>query len=115
MSDAMSSAIGLFTSSAYDGDGKARYIVLLTDGQGTYRTVYTTKAKDNGIRSKIAAALGSRILNFKLDDKDIAVHSQVDTWQEIWGYNDFYDLVFRTGTNGNMRDEKFQFKGEYID
>jgi len=44
----MSSAIGLFTSSAYDGDGKARYIVLLTDGQGTYRTVYTTKAKDNG-------------------------------------------------------------------
>ncbi|WP_408605718.1 VWA domain-containing protein [Anaerobium acetethylicum] len=298
LSDAMSSAIGLFTSSDYDGDGKARYIVLLTDGQGTYSTAYTTKAKDNGIvvytvglgsnvstsvlttlaegtggeyyhannadklkgifdtiadktdlykdsdsdklkdyyekeinsgnlrlgtgvkltglnylnadtdsdtlkdgeelevsksghlvyvkmksnpttgdtdgdglldgtariingkrvapkdpdllhangpkgiwqaqfeqeskgisselgdwyefnldlssfeggiRSKIAAALGSRALNFKVDDKNIAVHSQVDTWQEIWGYNDFYDLVFRTGTNGNIRKDKFQF------
>ena len=62
-----------------------------------------------GLRSKITAALGSRILNFKLDNKDIAVHSQVETWQEIGGYNDFYDLVFRTGTNGNMDSEKFQY------
>ena len=60
----------------------------------------------------IAASVGSKLLNFKLDDKKIALHSQVETWQKIGGYNDLYDIIFRVGTNGNMAKEKFLFKDD---
>ena len=51
----------------------------------------------------IAASLGSRALMFKQDEKNIAVHSQVKTWQSVGGYNDIYDDVFHLGTFGNMK------------
>ncbi len=57
----------------------------------------------------IAASLGSRALMFKQDEKNIAVHSQVKTWQSVGGYNDIYDDVFRLGTFGNMKKNKFEF------
>ena len=60
----------------------------------------------------IAASVGSKLLNFKLDDKKIALHSQVETWQKIGGYNDLYDIIFRVGTNDNMAKEKFLFKDD---
>lgn len=59
---------------------------------------------------KITAEIGQYFLNFYLDDKEIALHSQVITWQEIFGYNNLYDCIFYLGTNGNMRKEKFAFK-----
>lgn len=59
--------------------------------------------------SDIAASISARFLKFKLDEKEIAVHSQVETWQEYGGYNDIYDEVFKIGTGGNMAKEKFVF------
>ena len=59
--------------------------------------------------SEMATGIGSRILQFKSDEKNIAVHSQFDTWQSFWGYNDLYDLAFHTGTGGNMEKIKYEF------
>lgn len=66
---------------------------------------------------EIATGLGSRALMFKSDKENIAVHSQVETWQSIGGYNDLYDKIFHVATNGNMDKLKLPFKcddGEYI-
>lgn len=59
--------------------------------------------------SSIFAGVGSLALNFKFDDKDIAIHSQVETWQKLGGYNAVYDWVFRKATNNNMKKEEFKF------
>lgn len=42
---------------------------------------------------------GARFLNFIYDNKEIAYHSQVDTWQREFGYNDMYDELFDIGSN----------------
>lgn len=52
---------------------------------------------------------GAWALNFKMDDKEIAIHSQQKTWQKLGGYNNFYDAVFKVATINNMRKEKFEF------
>ena len=44
------------------------------------------------------AAIGAFLLNFIYDSEKIAYHSQPDTWQRAFGYNDFYDDVFRIGS-----------------
>ena len=38
-----------------------------------------------------------------------AIHSQVNTWQRDFGYNDFYDLALEIATSGNTRRKKFKF------
>lgn len=53
------------------------------------------------------AAAGAYLLNFIYDESKIAYHSQVDTWQREFGYNDMYDDVFRVGSF--MHNEKFEF------
>ena len=57
---------------------------------------------------KVCAELGSSLLNFRCDTKDV-IHSQYNQWQSTFGYNDLYDGVFRIGTAGNMRPGKFDF------
>jgi hypothetical protein len=37
------------------------------------------------------------------------------TWQKTFGYNDLFDTIFKYGTNGNMRDEKFYFEDSNCD
>lgn len=63
-------------------------------------------------KTKTAEELGSYILRFKRDDneneKTNAIHSQVETWQKFWGYNDVYDDAFNTAVEGRMRREKFE-------
>lgn len=59
-------------------------------------------------RREIAAGL-SRFLNFKLDDQNMAIHSQHLSWQSTFGYNNFYDAIFRIGTNDNMDRLKLSF------
>lgn len=59
-------------------------------------------------KGDLAAAAGAYILNFRYDEYDIAYHSKADTWQRSFGYNDFYDDVFRIGSY--MKFEKFEFK-----
>ena len=61
------------------------------------------------IDTEYAEDAGSRILNFKKDNKLMAHHSQVKTWQKSFGYTDLYDLVLELGTFGNTRRKKFQF------
>ena len=45
-----------------------------------------------------STTIGAYILNFIYDDDYMAYHSQPDTWQRSFGYNDFYDDVFRIGS-----------------
>lgn len=52
--------------------------------------------------SDIFTYIGAKLLNFVPDDKGIAYHSQPNTWQRDFGYNEFYDQVFKIGTNDNM-------------
>ena len=40
----------------------------------------------------------------------IAYHSQIDTWQRYFGYNDLYDAVFRIGSFMNY--DSFEFSTE---
>lgn len=49
LSIGMSLAISQFVSSEYTRTDAYKYIILLTDGDGTYSTSYTTQAKDNEI------------------------------------------------------------------
>lgn len=56
-------------------------------------------------------ALGTEIslylLNFVMDEQGMAYHSQPDTWQRNFGYNDFYDNIFRMASD--MRSKKIDF------
>ncbi len=49
LSAGMNKAIGLFTNSSYIRTDAYKYIIFLTDGDGSYNTSYTTTAHDNGI------------------------------------------------------------------
>jgi hypothetical protein len=79
----------------------------------------------------VSTTLGSKILNFLLDDKsttseNAVLHAQVNTWQSIGGYSDHYDAIFRFFAESNMKREKFPFsvgeetfiiwmwKGDYV-
>lgn len=69
------------------------------------------------------AEVGSFFLNFE-KDKIGQYHAKFDCWQQYFGYNDLYDLVFYLGTD--MKKAKFDFnhngqdyilwawKGDYI-
>lgn len=47
---------------------------------------------------RAATVLGALILNFVQDSDRQAYHSQPETWQRYFGYNDFYDDVFHIGS-----------------
>jgi len=82
---------------------------------GLYKT--DTDWSLGGIHSPAAIKVGEIFCNMRVDDRQIAVHAKVETWQETWGYNDIIDILFKTATNNNMRKEKFRFKidnKEYI-
>lgn len=67
--------------------------------------------------------LGARLLNFVLDEDGVAYHSQPDTWQKAFGYNDLYDLVFEKGSfmhkarydfmSGDTKYALWMWKGDY--
>ena len=62
----------------------------------------------------ITAALGAAILNFKADRRGV-VHSQMYQWQDIGGFNEFYDEVFGWATDMNRAKFNFTVGGtEYI-
>lgn len=47
------------------------------------------------------SSFGSVALDFRYDDKHVALHSDTTQWQAIGGYNDFYDWVFDIATSMN--------------
>lgn len=49
ISSGVSAGIDLFTKDGYKNDSAYKYIILLTDGDGSYSNSYTQKAKDNDI------------------------------------------------------------------
>ena len=69
------------------------------------------------------AAIGGYLLNMEKDSNGI-YHAKFDCWQQYFGYNDLYDVVFDLGTS--MKSKKFEFscggsryiiwawKGDYI-
>lgn len=57
---------------------------------------------DNNSIEVLMSALssgGSFLLDFRYDDKHIALHSDTTQWQSVGGYNDFYDWVFDKATS----------------
>ena len=58
--------------------------------------------------SSWTSVIGSVLLDFKYDDKKIALHSDTTQWQSIGGYNDFYDEVFNIATS--MKRIKLTYK-----
>ena len=63
----------------------------------------------------VESAIGSRLLDFKMDDKNIALHSDSTQWQSVFGYNDFYDVVFNMASNMERLKLNFDLNGqEYI-
>lgn len=57
--------------------------------------------------------IGAYFLNFILDNKKLAYHSQIETWQKTLGYNDFYDLFF--GTASYMLHKTLEFSSNNND
>lgn len=46
LSSGIAAALNLFSASNYDGSGKQKCIIMLTDGGGSYSTTYTTMAQE---------------------------------------------------------------------
>lgn len=55
------------------------------------------------------AGIGALFCWFMLDEKEIAVHSQVKTWQSIGGYNLVYDAIYYMAVRGNMKPLQIPF------
>ncbi len=55
----------------------------------------------------LATVSGADFLDFIYDDRNMAYHSQIVTWQKAFGYNDIYDKVFEYGSN--MDKDKLLF------
>ena len=47
------------------------------------------------------AEFGAYVLRFVYDNQRMAYHSQPDTWQRNFGYNEFYDEIFKIGSYMN--------------
>lgn len=69
------------------------------------------------------AEFGAYVLRFVYDNQRMAYHSQPDTWQRNFGYNEFYDEIFRIGSymkpgilKTNIADKEYalwMWKGDY--
>lgn len=61
--------------------------------------------------NEVLTVAGAYLLNFVMDEYEIAYHSQPDTWQRNFGYNDFYDEIFKIATEMNRARYEFDYKG----
>lgn len=57
------------------------------------------------------SSIGSETLDFRYDDQKLALHSDTTQWQKKFGYNDFYDKVFKTFTKMDKGKYKFVYNG----
>ncbi len=59
------------------------------------------------------AAIGGKVLN--MTKKGDTYHADFDCWQQYFGYNDFYDLVFQWATSCEPKKFPFAYNGqEYV-
>lgn len=77
--------------------------------RGTY--IRFNEELDKRDMSEWDEIIGASILNFIYDDQNIAYHSQPDTWQSKFGYNQLYDDVFAFGTD-MVTSEAINFDAE---
>ena len=76
---------------------------------GTKKAVRTVLNKTNKLLVAIGvntAAIGAHLLDMERDQSGI-YHARFDCWQQYFGYNDFYDIMFDIGTS--MASAKFPF------
>ena len=59
-----------------------------------------------------ALVTGADFLDFVQDNHYVAYHSQVETWQKAFGYNEIYDRVFDYGSNMHMDRVSFIYDEE---
>lgn len=69
---------------------------------------FIEKTFKDSAQGSTAEERGADFLDFIFDKDEIAYHSQVETWQKAFGYNDLYDEVFEYGSN--MLVNKIPFK-----
>lgn len=121
LSSAISAGIGLFTSSNYENDGHAKYIIMLTDGEGSYSTAYTTEAQDDGIviytvglgseisvdlLTAIAQGTGGQYYHADEADKLYAIFDAIAEETDLYkdsdndGLSDYFEKEM---SNGNLR------------
>lgn len=77
---------------------------------GIKNTVSTFLNKTNKTLISIGintAKIGSYFLNMEQDSSGV-YHAKFNCWQQYFGYNDFYDIMFDIGTS--MKNAKFPFK-----
>lgn len=60
---------------------------------------FVEKTFKDSAQGSTAEEWGAGFLDFIFDKDGIAYHSQVETWQKAFGYNDLYDEVFEYGSN----------------
>ncbi len=56
-----------------------------------------------------ALVIGADFLDFVRDNRFMAYHSQVETWQKAFGYNEIYDKVFEYGSLMKMDRLPFEY------
>lgn len=106
LSAGMRTAIGLFTSSNYTRTDAYKYIIFLTDGDGSYDTSYTTQAHDNNI-VVYTIGLGSGVKESKL--REIATGtggkyyfaSTADALSDIYVDVSFETVDYTTDSNND--------------
>lgn len=113
-SDKISGLIEKITENQFVADIIVGLILKLrepvTNNEDIIRTLaLLVKKYCNG---EAATVVGAFILNFVYDENKIAYHSQPDTWQRAFGYNDFYDEIFRIGSYMNYLPVDFMVNGK---
>jgi hypothetical protein len=80
---------------------------------GNIPTEYASSSADQAFKRRSEntnwAFLESEACMMVYDNMGIALHSQVETWQKLFGFRDLFDDAFRFGTGGLMRKEMFEF------
>ena len=121
LSSAISAGIDLFTSSSYKNDGHAKYIILLTDGEGDYSNIYTEEAQREGITiftvglgdevsvdllKDIATGTGGQYYHADEADKLYGIFDTIADKTDLYkdsdndGLRDYYEKEMN---NGNLR------------
>ncbi|MBE5865348.1 MAG: VWA domain-containing protein [Lachnospiraceae bacterium] len=111
-------ALLLFITSEYDGEGKQKCIVMLTDGAGSYNTVHTVTAKKEGVTiytiglgsdvstsvlSKIAEGTGGKYFHASQDNELYDIFDNLIDLTDLYkdsdedGVSDYHEKAMACG------------------
>jgi len=98
--------------------GFSKFLMFRVDSEGTVLHSQTSEDIYDFLTQKIKEKYGDTIPKSILDILDDPLFKSfitIEQWQKIFGYNDYFNKIFKHGTNGNMDDEKFYFSDENDD